>query len=161
MSLIECPGCFSRMVNGVCSMCGYADPHHTATAVDMQDMIDRLGSELLQPVATAWDSGEESKVTVPIAPQQTIEPVLNVALINCPVCSNGVSETAANCPKCGFELTSEFVATEKQKGTPVEEFADSPPVAIAVFGFMLLVGLFWSWVIGDSASSINSTSSQS
>lgn len=38
-----------------------------------------------------------------------------MALIPCPECKKQISETAENCPKCGYELTPEKVAEVKEK----------------------------------------------
>jgi hypothetical protein len=122
------------MINGVCSMCGFADPSYTSP--------DEIHVET--------DFAESAMA------QDDSEPKSSTALINCPACSNRVSETAANCPKCGFVLTSEFVAAEKQKLAQSEQITNSPLVAFAAFGFMLLAGLYWSWVSSGAATSRDS-----
>lgn len=38
-----------------------------------------------------------------------------MALITCPECKNQISETAENCPKCGYKITPEKVAEIKQQ----------------------------------------------
>ena len=38
-----------------------------------------------------------------------------MALICCPECSTSISDTAESCPICGFKLTAECVALQRQK----------------------------------------------
>ena len=93
MTLDNCPGCYSRMVNGVCSMCGFADPSYTSP--------DEIHVET--------DFAESAMA------QDDSEPNLSRALIDCPACSNSISETAVNCPKCGFVLTPDVISAQREK----------------------------------------------
>ena len=93
MKIDNCPGCCSRMVNGVCSMCGFVDKSRTVSI----------------------ENERETTFEVLAEKQETVETMLSTALIDCPVCANRVSETAVNCPKCGFVFTPEFVAAQREK----------------------------------------------
>jgi predicted amidophosphoribosyltransferase len=42
MTLPECPGCFSRMANGVCSMCGFAESPNTAFSDEQAQKIEEI-----------------------------------------------------------------------------------------------------------------------
>jgi predicted RNA-binding Zn-ribbon protein involved in translation (DUF1610 family) len=44
-----------------------------------------------------------------------------MALITCPECSKQISEFAASCPNCGFQLNTEIVSIEKQKQKQEED----------------------------------------
>ena len=92
MTLDNCPGCSSRMVNGVCSMCGYIDTSHiVATDNESETTFEKLDNL-----------------------QESIDMTLSTALIDCPACSNRVSENAATCPRCGFVLTPAIVSVQSE-----------------------------------------------
>lgn len=44
-----------------------------------------------------------------------------MALITCPECSKQISEFAASCPNCGFQLNTEIVSIEKQRQKQEED----------------------------------------
>src|SRR3990172_9568660 len=93
MTQDNCPGCASRMINGVCSMCGYIDTSHTV----------------------ATDNGSKTTFEKLDNQQDSIDMTLSTTLIDCPACSNRVSETAATCPSCGFVLTPAIVSVQREK----------------------------------------------
>jgi hypothetical protein len=68
-----------------------------------------------------------------------------MALIACPECKNKISETAGNCPKCGYQLTPEKIAEIKkteqqaQKAGAIGCFS-----IIAIFFVLYLIGSFSS-----------------
>jgi zinc-ribbon domain len=84
-----------------------------------------------------------------------------MALIPCPECKKNISESAVNCPNCGYQLTSEKIAEIKQKEPQVQKGCSSgclSVIAISVISvtFLSVVGLITQ---SNSPSSRSSTSS--
>jgi len=79
-----------------------------------------------------------------------------MALIQCPECTNTVSNTAAACPKCGAPIA--LAASEHRSiGTPVSTIQQTSKrlKTHAIFSTLFwLVGLIW--IIGAMASASNS-----
>lgn len=77
-----------------------------------------------------------------------------MALICCPECSKSISEAASACPHCGFKLTAEVVAAQKQK----EQGAEAAAVGcVFVFGAIAVVLLLLCSGVFSSSSSSSST----
>jgi hypothetical protein len=76
-----------------------------------------------------------------------------MALIRCPECSNTLSDSAPGCPKCGYKLTPEYVAAQKEKAAKqkTEEDRTAKWVAI-VMGSVVLIGTACYLTGGKSAS---------
>jgi hypothetical protein len=77
-----------------------------------------------------------------------------MALIQCPECKKNISETAANCPKCGWHLTPEKVlkikaqqAEEQAQQQKVHDFLHKPMtgkgclVIVAIFVGLIIIGV--------------------
>jgi transcription initiation factor TFIIIB Brf1 subunit/transcription initiation factor TFIIB len=136
MALDNCPGCSSRLVAGACPTCGFA--------VAPEIVLGEKEKQRTQEILAA-----QPKTGAATAP---------MALMNCPTCSNRISESAVNCPKCGFVLTPEILLAQREMRAQSERIANSPQGAVVAFGFVLLAGLFWSCVSSGSTSSSAPTS---
>lgn len=61
-----------------------------------------------------------------------------MALVKCPECGQEISDTAKNCPKCGFSLFT------NQRANSIKNFIIRNIKLIIIFAsVLLLVGLFW------------------
>ena len=64
-----------------------------------------------------------------------------MALILCPECKKDISETTKVCPKCGFGLTPEIVATQKKKNRVERIIMVVSMSVMVVSGVILFVAL--------------------
>lgn len=66
-----------------------------------------------------------------------------MALIACPECKKKISETAGNCPKCGYQLTPEKIAEIKKKEQQAQKASGIGCLSIIAIVFVLyLIGSF-------------------
>jgi hypothetical protein len=75
-----------------------------------------------------------------------------MATIKCPECMKPISETANACPQCGFPLTPEKVAVQKEK-----EAKDN--MGCALMSIVIVVCFVIAGIAGRSSSSSSSSSS--
>jgi hypothetical protein len=76
-----------------------------------------------------------------------------MALITCPECKKKVSDTAAACPNCGFQLTPAKVSEIKGKEQQAQKTAGiGCLVVIAIFFILYLIGSFSSDTGGGNQS---------
>ncbi|MFZ5804893.1 MAG: hypothetical protein ACOY7U_08580 [Acidobacteriota bacterium] len=80
-----------------------------------------------------------------------------MALIACPECKKKISETAGNCPKCGYQLTAAKVAEIKKKEQRTRNARAIGCLSIIAISFVL--GVIDSFFSSDSPSSSKSTTS--
>jgi uncharacterized membrane protein YvbJ len=59
-----------------------------------------------------------------------------MALIVCPECKKKVSETASNCPKCGYQLTPEKISEIKKNEQQAKKVAIG---CLSVIGILLII----------------------
>jgi len=116
-------------------MCGYVDTSQSiAVECDLKSPVDetaQLEHELPMSASTA--------------------------LIGCPACSNRVSETAVNFPKCGFVMTPECVQAQKYKRMQAERtIAWAQVIGVAVGLFVVI-----PWLNASSTSETPHTSAYS
>jgi len=86
-----------------------------------------------------------------------------MALIPCPECKKNISESAVNCPNCGYQLTPEKIAEIKKMEPQAQKGCSSCFLrAIAIifaFTFILVFLYIIVNISSDSSSSRSSTSS--
>jgi len=69
----------------------------------------------------------------------------NMALITCPECKKKISDSAGNCPNCGFELTPDKIEEIKKKEEKSQKGCRIGCLAvIAIIGILYLVNSFSS-----------------
>lgn len=65
-----------------------------------------------------------------------------MGIIPCPECKKNISETAANCPKCGYVLTPEKIAEIKKKQKELQKKAGIG--CLSLIGIIVLISVFSS-----------------
>ena len=60
-----------------------------------------------------------------------------MALIACPECKKKVSDSAGNCPKCGYQLTPEKIAEIKKKEQQTQKGCAIGCLAVIAICFVL------------------------
>ena len=82
-----------------------------------------------------------------------------MALIACPECKKKISDSAGNCPNCGYQLTPEKIAEIKKKEQQIQKGCGIGCLSvIAIFFVLYLIGSFSS---SDSPSNNRSSTSSS
>ena len=84
-----------------------------------------------------------------------------MALVTCPECAKPVSESAEACPGCGFKLTGEIVAAQRQKQKAAEAAAGTTGLALLGLCLLCCAGVCSGGLLNKDSSSSSSTSSPS
>lgn len=66
-----------------------------------------------------------------------------MALINCPECNHGVSDTADTCPNCGYNLTAHREKPHTKKSSPLSKTRKKgyAGAVLNVIGSFILIGV--------------------
>jgi len=79
-----------------------------------------------------------------------------MALISCPECKKQISDTAANCPKCGYQLSPEKIAEIQEKALKDQKKQQGCLITgIAILA--ILLGIFLSHLLKVSSGNIHNT----
>lgn len=63
-----------------------------------------------------------------------------MALINCPECSKRISDSASNCPNCGFPINPAKEPKPKGQGCFMQTLNAGCLIIVVIFVFALVVG---------------------
>jgi len=77
-----------------------------------------------------------------------------MALISCPECKNKTSETAASCPKCGYQLSPEKIVEIKEKAQKDQKKEQGCIIGCLVF---LVVGFLLILLVGNFSNKYDAT----
>ncbi len=80
-----------------------------------------------------------------------------MSLIPCPECQKPVSEAASACPACGFTLSPDVIATQKERKRKSDR--DGTAFGMIFIGLFVLLFLICSGVFSPKSSSSDSSSS--
>ncbi|MDP1651593.1 MAG: zinc ribbon domain-containing protein [Rhodocyclaceae bacterium] len=75
-----------------------------------------------------------------------------MALIKCPECGNKISDSAGNCPNCGFLLAPEAIAEIRRKNEQAEKAGNIGCLSIVAFLAVVVVAVYISSNRGNSIS---------
>ena len=152
MSLSQCPGCYSRMVNRKCRVCGFVDTSDQAErACQTESTSGGYLAHLSDAVAA---SARETAPAISVEKHGSAESTIQIESANCPSCSSKVSETAINCSNCGFVFTPAAEEIQRTKRAENEQIANWTHAAGAAFGLIMFV-LICVVISSESKSSSN------